>query len=190
RADPWAATGFVMDFLEQLDQGVLTWLQAHRTPWLTAALLGVTLLGERGSLLVVVVAAVGGLTLPPHHRPAPPPAGTGPRGGELVNLVKNLIQRERPAQTVAELVLSTYSFPSGHALGSTAVYVTLALLMSQQLSRRRHRILLVGAGVLLAGLIGFSRLYLGAHSPAHVVARWAGGLGGDLLRGGVRDCAG
>jgi membrane-associated phospholipid phosphatase len=46
-----------MDFLEQLDQGVLTWLQAHQTPWLTTAMLGVTFLGERGTLLVVVVVA-------------------------------------------------------------------------------------------------------------------------------------
>ena len=108
-------------------------------------------------------------------------------GGELVNLVKNLIQRERPAQTVAELVLTSYSFPSGHALGSTAVYVTLALLVSRQLARRRGRFLLVGAAVLLAGLIGFSRLYLGVHYLSDVAAGWAGGLGCALLAAWLQD---
>jgi membrane-associated phospholipid phosphatase len=176
-----------MDLLERLDQGVLTWLQAHRMPWLTTAMLGITFLGERGTLLVVVVAAAVWLGLRHHYRTALLLAVTGLGGGELVNLVKNLIQRERPAQTVAELVLSTYSFPSGHALGSTAVYVTLALLVSRQLSRRRDRILLVGAGVLLAGLIGFSRLYLGAHYLTDVVAGWAGGLGCAFLAAWVQD---
>ena len=65
---------------------------------------------------------------------------------------------------------STFSFPSGHALVSLAVYGSIALVVSRRLPRRRDRILLLAATGLLVLAIGFSRLYLGVHFLSDVLA--------------------
>jgi undecaprenyl-diphosphatase len=91
--------------------------------------------------------------------------------------VKALVQRPRP-EVVRPLVPvpAGWGFPSGHALGSTAVYVSAALLLTAAPVRRWRRVLALIAALSLAFLIGFSRLYLGVHYVTDVVGGWAAGL--------------
>jgi len=95
-------------------------------------------------------------------------------GAELLNVILKLsFHRTRPE--VALVDLDTYSFPSGHAMVSTAAYGALAYLAWGRLgSRRSHGILLAGTTMLVA-LIGFSRLYLGVHYLSDVLGGAAGG---------------
>lgn len=62
-------------------------------------------------------------------------------------------------------------FPSGHALGSTVVYGGLALALDAGTRRQR-----VASAALLAGLIGLSRIAIGVHYLADVLAGWALGV--------------
>lgn len=95
-------------------------------------------------------------------------------GAQLLNLILKLsFHRSRPE--VAFVQLDTYSFPSGHAMASTATYGALAYLAWGRLSSRRSRVLLGVAVTSLVGLIGFSRLYLGVHYLSDVLAGIAGG---------------
>lgn len=95
-------------------------------------------------------------------------------GTELLNLILKLsFHRARPE--VGFVHLDTYSFPSGHAMMSTAAYGALAYLAWSHLHSRRRHLLLVAATVALVGLICFSRLYLGVHYLSDVLAGVAGG---------------
>jgi undecaprenyl-diphosphatase len=95
-------------------------------------------------------------------------------GAELLNLVLKLsFHRSRPE--VAFVHLDTYSFPSGHAMISTAAYGALAYLAWGPLRTSRRRAILVTGTMALVALIGFSRLYLGVHYFSDVLAGIAGG---------------
>jgi membrane-associated phospholipid phosphatase len=95
-------------------------------------------------------------------------------GAELLNLVLKLsFHRARPE--VAFVHLDTYSFPSGHAMISTAAYGALAYLAWGPLRTWQRRLILVAGTAVLVALIGFSRLYLGVHYLSDVLAGVAGG---------------
>jgi undecaprenyl-diphosphatase len=95
-------------------------------------------------------------------------------GAELLNLVLKL-SFHRPRPEVAFVHLDTYSFPSGHAMISTAAYGALAYLAWSRLRKRRARIALVAGTAVFVGLICFSRLYLGVHYLSDVLGGAAGG---------------
>jgi membrane-associated phospholipid phosphatase len=63
------------------------------------------------------------------------------------------------------------SFPSGHALRSMALVMTLLIAAPWRPSRRVIGLL---AAVILA--IGLSRVYLGEHHPSDVIAGWLAGI--------------
>lgn len=65
---------------------------------------------------------------------------------------------------VALIGAGGHSFPSGHAMGSMAFFLTLSLL-----SRKRWLWMLSG---LMVFLIGTSRIYLGVHYPFDVITGW------------------
>jgi len=95
-------------------------------------------------------------------------------GGELLNVILKLsFHRLRPE--VAFVHLDTYSFPSGHAMLSTAVYGALAYLAWSRLHARRARLALTAGTVVLVALICFSRLYLGVHYLSDVLGGAAAG---------------
>ena len=66
----------------------------------------------------------------------------------------------------------TASFPSGHATGSAAAYLTMGALLARFQRQRRLKIYLMSVAVLLTLMIGVSRLYLGVHWPTDVLAGW------------------
>ena len=81
-------------------------------------------------------------------------------------LIKNAVARPRPFDTYTQIIpLITrpkdYSFPSGHTCASFAV----ALVCLRMLPGKWGIL-----PVVLAGMIAFSRLYLGVHYPGDVLA--------------------
>jgi len=78
---------------------------------------------------------------------------------------------------------STYSFPSGHALGSLCFYGMLAAILATRARGRGAKFCVWMAAVFLVGTIGFSRIYLGVHYPSDVIAGycaatvWVGAVG-------------
>ena len=98
-------------------------------------------------------------------------------GGMLLNLlVKQLFHRGRPSFEDPLVILSTYSFPSGHVAASTIFYGMLAtLLISQNPTWIRTACLLLVAFTMIV-LVAFSRLYLGAHYLSDVLAAFFEGV--------------
>lgn len=86
--------------------------------------------------------------------------------------LKLLFARSRP-DVVEHLVdVSTHSFPSGHALVSASVYLTLGALLAREYPRSPMPRFFMTAAVTLALLVGLSRIYLGVHWPSDVLAGW------------------
>jgi membrane-associated phospholipid phosphatase len=88
-------------------------------------------------------------------------------------LLKEAIDRPRPGGALIDAEGS--SFPSGHAAYSV-IYPCLALTVTARLRPgMTNATVLIVAGILLAGAIGLSRVYLHVHYLSDVSAGW--GLG-------------
>lgn len=96
----------------------------------------------------------------------------------LAELVKHIVGRPRPELILQHDLVYSSSFPSGHAMMSPVIYLTLAALLAAGESRQALKALLVVLAVALVLAIGVSRVYLGVHWPTDVLAGWA--LGSTL----------
>src|SRR5215213_1991692 len=92
----------------------------------------------------------------------------GALGIEIVNPILKLIFH-RPRPELAYVHLDTYSFPSGHAAGSAAIYALVLFLLARH-ARPRWQVFAAVGYVVLVAIIGFSRLYLQVHYLSDVLA--------------------
>lgn len=94
-------------------------------------------------------------------------------GGQVLSsLLKLGFDRPRPDLVPHGAQVYTASFPSGHAMMTAVVYLTLAALLARSESRPRIKtyLLLLAASVTL--MVGISRVYLGVHWPSDVLGGW------------------
>jgi undecaprenyl-diphosphatase len=86
--------------------------------------------------------------------------------------LKVFVARARPELVEHLVTVATSSFPSGHALLSAAVYLSLPALLGRPVAGAPARRGLFGLALLLTFLIGTSRVYLGVHWPSDVLGGW------------------
>ncbi|HZU05744.1 MAG TPA: phosphatase PAP2 family protein [Chloroflexota bacterium] len=171
-----------------LDVAMLAWLHQLRGPLLDAAARGFSALGGEGTVVVLGILC-GGLWLRGRRGAAVQLLVAAGGAWGLNSVLKVCFQRARPEQLAPLLSPQAFAFPSGHAMVAAAVYGFLVYLLWQRLRGWRRLAGLVAA-LLLVVLIGWARLYLGAHYPTDVVAGYLAGfawvdtvlLGGHLLR--------
>lgn len=100
--------------------------------------------------------------------------------GLLNTALKDWVGRVRPPFAGGGAALDSLSFPSGHASGIACLVVTALVLAWPRLSPGGRRWAVLG-GVVLAVLVGLSRMWLGVHYLSDVVAGWAFGVAWALL---------
>ncbi|HVJ01508.1 MAG TPA: phosphatase PAP2 family protein [Sphingomonas sp.] len=149
--------------------------------WLPSAVRDVTALGSTTVLTLVVLVTACFLALRRRFRSALLVVAATSLGALAVTLVKALIARSRPDLIDRLMEEASHSFPSGHAANSAIVYLTLATLLFPVVRGWRMRAFVLGVAMLLVGLIGVSRVYLGVHWPSDVLAGWAFGSCWALL---------
>ncbi len=149
--------------------------------WLRGAALDMTALGSPFVLGLAVLAISGFLALQQSYRTAVFVLLASTGGSLLNTLLKSGFSRTRPTIVPHLREVMSPSFPSGHAMTSAAVYLTLGALLMRLSKRRVTKFYCIAVAMLLTGLVGVSRVYLGVHYPTDVLAGWIIGLSWALL---------
>jgi len=150
-------------------------------PWLKSAARDITALGGYTVLTLFVFAVAGYLLLSRKTHAMWLVLIASGTGWGLTMGLKELFGRERP-NIVPHLVQEqSMSFPSGHAMMSAVVYLTLGVLLAQFAGRWSIRVYFLVIALLLTLLVGLTRVFLGVHYPTDVLAGWSAGLAWALL---------
>lgn len=172
----WAFGGLAEEVHEGeaffFDRPLLRWAQSLHSPALDSVFLFFSKVGyawgvvPADGLLVLVLALVRryreGLF-----------AGLALAGSGLLNMAaKHYFGRARPTLWESLAPEGTYSFPSGHAMGSMTLAAVLVLLAWR--TRWRWPVLVMMLGFVI--MVGASRVYLGVHYPSDIIAGWAAAL--------------
>jgi undecaprenyl-diphosphatase len=103
-------------------------------------------------------------------------------GGWVLNhLLKAWFDRARPDVVPHLHEVMTSSFPSGHAMTSAAVYLTLGALLMRIAEGRLAKHYCIAIAMFVTFLVGSSRVLLGVHYPTDVIGGWLMGLSWALL---------
>jgi undecaprenyl-diphosphatase len=149
--------------------------------WLPGAALDITSLGSDTVLGLVVFFVAGFLVLQGLWRRALLVVAASLGGWFLQASLKQLFQRARPDIVPHLRAVMSMSFPSGHALQSAVVYLTLGTLLMHMAERRFTKLYCIAVAMLATVLVGASRVYLGVHYPTDVLAGWLLGLSWALV---------
>ena len=172
----------------QFDEWVLSALRQEADPgrvkgpwWLQAGAEDLTALGSPTVLGLTVLAVTGYLVLHGLYR-----NGLfifiASAGGWVLNwLLKAAFERTRPDIVPHLREVMSSSFPSGHALTSAAVYLTLGALLMRIAEGRLAKYYCIAIAMFLTFLVGSSRVFLGVHYPTDVIAGWLIGMTWALL---------
>jgi undecaprenyl-diphosphatase len=173
---------------QHFDERVLAALRNPANPenpigptWLRDVALDVTALGSATVLGLTVIAVCGFLLLQGLQRHALFVLLASVSGWLLNALLKELFGRPRPEIVPHLREVITLSFPSGHAMTTAVIYLTLGALLMRIAERRVTRLYIMGMAMLATVLVGASRVYLGVHYPTDVLAGWLVGLSWALL---------
>jgi len=165
------------DPLTQFDVALLDWLHARATATGYAVFNAISLLGSPVTLTILALAVA---LLLAARRELIVLAGwlAAFAGGGLLDVVlKLVIRRPRPPGAAAFLQHFSWSFPSGHAMGSLIGYGMLAYVLTLLwIHRRSAQIAVVLGTAVVIAAIGISRLYLGVHYFSDVVGGYAAGV--------------
>ncbi len=161
--------------MQDLDVVAHDWAVSKRTAGATTFFSVMTLIGSPPALAAIVVSAAVGLALMHRYRWMLYLLLTT-AGGSLLDMeLKRFFARARP--DIAEMLRQVhgYSFPSGHAMGSTVVFGALSYLAVRSAIRWGWKAAWLALAWTLIAAISLSRVYLGVHWISDVGAGIAAG---------------
>ncbi|MEH6664461.1 MAG: phosphatase PAP2 family protein [Brevundimonas sp.] len=163
-----------------LDGMILDALRPHADPghawgpwWLEEAMADLTALGGISVLGLFALAVIGFLLIQRKRLSALMLVAGLAGGVALSEGFKSVFERERPPAQFQAVDTINASFPSGHALLSTVFYLTVGVMLARVLPSKRLKVWVMAMAVIVAMLVGLSRVYLGAHWATDVFAGWS-----------------
>jgi undecaprenyl-diphosphatase len=150
-------------------------------PWLQEVGRDISALGSLAVLGLAMLAVVGFLWL--DGKLAALTFLMVATGSGLILMGALKAQFGRPRPTIVPHLTDVYtsSFPSGHSMLSAVVYLTFGALLAALVHPRPLKCYCLSVALVLSGLVGISRVYLGVHYPTDVLAGWAAGAGWATL---------
>ena len=164
------------DPLTLMDRQVALWLHSHGTPQRTGWMLEATFLASPGMIgLSTAVAALVLMRRRWWYRLLAL-ALVVPGGLALNLLLKSAFERQRPQFDDPIVKLTDFSFPSGHTMMATLFYGMLMVLAAVHMKDKLGRVFTIAGLCVIIFLVGFSRMYLGAHYFSDVVGAMTMGV--------------
>lgn len=167
--------------VHHLDLSILTAVALIRRPWLTGVAVDVTALGSITLVTLISVAAICILLSLRDFFAAWQLLLNSLGAGVWTQIMKNVIERNRPNEVTHLVQISGFSYPSGHSLASASLYLTIAILAARHLPTAQGRVLLFGLAIAIISLVGISRVYLGVHYASDVASGASLGIAWALL---------
>jgi len=152
------------------DRAILLTVAKTRTPWLTIAAVDVTALGSITLVVLFSAFALVVLLVLRDRLGALQLLAASVGAGILTLVTKDIIERIRPAEAQQLIVVSGFSYPSGHSLSTSALYLTIAIIAGRYIEHSGARATIFLAVSVVLIMIGASRVYLGVHYATDVVS--------------------
>ena len=165
-----------------VDQRVLAWMVAHRSPRLTSIATTITTIGSPGGVAIIAAACCAVLWRRARKlRPVVTLAATVATAGALSTIMKIVVGSMRPPAAVQLISETDYGFPSGHVTATLTLVGMLVVLGATGRGAVARYGLATAAGAAVA-IIAATRLYLGVH--------WLSDIIGGVLLGSLVLLAG
>ncbi len=172
----WLADEVFEGDTKNFDASVRDYVHGFAAPALTSAMEFFSLVGSPLFLTILGLIVVG-IFIYQKHKRAVVLFLIGMAGELLLDtLLKLFFKRARPEAFFGYALPSSYSFPSGHALGSLCFFGILAWLVTARIKNKIGKTLIWLTAIFLILSIGISRIYLGVHYPSDVLAGFSTGL--------------
>lgn len=172
----WLARGVFNNAFRTFDIYGLNVLYQSRTPFMTYVMYGLTTIGSPTSVTIIVTLVTFGLFYFRRWLDGAALATTALLGALLNIVMKDLYQRIRPDLFPGPISLTSYSFPSGHAMGSTICFGMISFVIGRLLPSHFQRTMLNIAAALLVVNVSLSRVYFAVHYPTDVLGGCLAGL--------------
>ncbi len=152
----------------RVDQSILYSINSFSAPVLDSFFVGITQFGSVAFVAAVTIILALYLLWKKKYLRTFLLAASMIGAGVLTVTLKLFFERARPELWERLVNESNFSFPSGHAMASSALVLTIVALVWN--TRWRFLAMIFGGIYVLA--IGLSRLYLGVHYPTDILGGW------------------
>ena len=156
------------------DKAILLWIHQFANPILDKIMLNVTRLGNPSTVVAITLVTLAILWWRRYYQEAKIFLLNCLGGAVLSYGLKLAFSKPRPQLWQLLISETSYSYPSGHALGSMVLYGFLAYLLGDRFPQYAKVFYLIAA--ILIAAIGLSRLYLGVHWPTDIIAGYGVGF--------------
>ncbi|HEY0790475.1 MAG TPA: phosphatase PAP2 family protein [Chthoniobacterales bacterium] len=159
--------------LARFDSAAARFFHQYDAPWAVHLFEAITFFGNASTLAVLGAAVVLGLILRRRWSLLLGWVAALGGAGVLNVFLKGIFRRLRPQLPEPWVMEPGWSFPSGHAMGSLVTYLFLVYVLIRAAAFPPRTT--AAALAVLVLMIGFSRIYLGAHYVSDVVGGYAAG---------------
>ncbi len=166
------------DVLVHRDEAVASWFHANGTAFGDRIFVIISMIGSPVAMAVLFGAAVLYLWRAKQRSLLVAWVLSYVGGTVLDGVMKDVIRRPRPEFAAKFLHFQSWSFPSGHSMGSLIGFSMLAytIIRVGKIESIGARVAIWSAAVIMIALVGYSRIYLAVHYLSDVVAGYTLGI--------------